>query len=372
MSDQAVPHVSGYDVSTSNDLTDPEWDAFVAATPGGTHQQSSMWAEVKAVQGWGVSRVLLRDAGDRLVGGCQVLLRRLARPCVIGYVPRGPVVAGRDEGALDAILLGLREVAARERLLYLKLQPPPDRGDLVPWLQASGFVESSVQAVFRASVQVDLGPSPDELLARMRSSTRRNIRKAGRAGVVVRAGGEPEFQEFMRLTEATGQRKRFTVYPRRYYEQMWRSFGDRGHARLLVAELDGRALASILLLTFGETVAYKMGGWAGERPDLHVNELLQWTGISWAHEHGHRYYDFEGVNWAVAKALLAEGGRPTSSAEGVSHFKLGFGGDLCVFPGTFDYTYPRPLAGVVRRLVQLDRSPLVVTAAKRMLRVGGS
>jgi peptidoglycan pentaglycine glycine transferase (the first glycine) len=363
--------MSGYQVVTTRQVADPEWDAFVAATPGGTHQQSSMWAEVKAVQGWDAARVVLRRDG-RIVGGCQALLRRLGPAGSVAYVPRGPVLADRDGDGLEAVVAALGELAAGQRLLYLKLQPPPDRHDLVAPLLARGFVESSLDAAYRATVQVDVDGPADELLRRLRASTRRNVRKAERAGVKVREGTEADFGEFLRLTEETGRRKQFPVYPSHYYETMWRAFGARGHARLLLAELDGRLLASTFLIAFGETVSYKMGGWAGEGAEVRPNELLQWTGIRWAHEHGHRFYDFEGINGAVARSLLAGGGRPTSAPQGVAHFKLGFGGEVRVLPATYDTAWPRPLAGALRRLLpQLDRAPLIVTAAKRVLRVGG-
>jgi len=53
---------------------------------------------------------------------------------------------------------------------------------------------------------------------------------------------------------------------------------------LLLADYKGEILSSILLLAFGDTVSYKMGGWSGERRDVRPNELLHWTAMRWARD----------------------------------------------------------------------------------------
>jgi hypothetical protein len=66
----------GYRVHLSVAARDPRWDAFLEATPGGHHLQSSSWGQVKAFLGWRAARmVVTRDADIR--GGVEILLRRL-------------------------------------------------------------------------------------------------------------------------------------------------------------------------------------------------------------------------------------------------------------------------------------------------------
>jgi len=95
-------------------------------------------------------------------------------------------------------------------------------------------------------------------------------------------------------------------------------------------------------------VLYKIGGWRdieGSPPG--VNELMHWAGISWAHATGHRYYDFEGIPLDIARALR-HGER--AEPEGVAFFKLGFGGEPVIYPGTYDLL-PEGLAGSAIRYV---------------------
>ncbi len=329
-------------VHVGQTLADPEWDRFVEATPGGTYQQTSMWAQVKSVAGWRPVRIGLSCDGA-VVAGCQVLVRRVARFGAVGYVPYGPLVADGDGAALSAVLDAVQDLVREERLLYLKLQPPPDGTDMAGALRTRRFVPVPVclDAAPRMTVRVDLRRSPDAMLAAMRARSRTYIRQAQRRGVVVREGSEEELPAFCNLVNATSRRQGFSPYPRAYYEQLWRSF--RGRVHMLVAEYEGDILSGTLLLAFGDTVSYKMGGWSGGHREVRPNALLHWTGMRWAKGQGHRYYDLEGINAAVGEAILS-GRNPAdiyvsgvTHFNGVTHFKLGLGGEVTRFPGCYDY-----------------------------------
>jgi len=317
----------------------------VEATPGGTYQQTGMWAQVKSVAAWRPVRIRLSRAGA-VVAGCQVLVRRVARFGAVGYIPYGPLVADGDGATLCAVLDAVQELARQERLLYLKLQPPPDGTDTAGALRERRFVPVPVflDPAPRMTVRVDLRRSPDAILAAMRARSRTYIRQAQRRGVVVREGSEDELPAFCDLVTATSRRQGFSPYPRAYYERLWRSF--RGRVHMLVAEYEGDIVSGTLLLAFGDTVSYKMGGWSGRHREVRPNELLHWTGMQWAKGQGHRYYDLEGINADIGEAVLS--GRDTADLyasgttqfNGVTHFKLGLGGEVTRFPGCYDYVRP--------------------------------
>jgi lipid II:glycine glycyltransferase (peptidoglycan interpeptide bridge formation enzyme) len=314
---------------------DPEWDDFVSQTSGGHHLQTSRWAQVKATVGWRAARVVARRDG-RIVGGCQVLMRPLPLIGSLAYVPRGPLTADAGQSTLDAILTGIREVARRERVLYLKIQPPVDRRDMEALLLARGFRPSGLEATPTATVRVDLRCTPEELLAQMSKNRRRNIRRAEGSGVNVRSGGAEDLPAYYRTIQATADRQGFLPYPARYYEQLWRSFSPGGHAMLLLAESGQRVVASLLLIAFRDTVLFKMGGWTGEHREARVNELLHWRAILLARSRGFRWYDLEGIAPDVAVAIRERHPRTPHTYAGTTRFKLGFGGSVALFPPAFD------------------------------------
>ena len=320
---------------------DDDWDRFVDSTRGGHHVQSSRWADVKAVVGMRGIRVVARRDGA-IVGGCQVLLRRVPVIGNVAYVPKGPVTRSRDAALADLILRGVDQVAADEGVSYLKLQPPDDGEHLVPLLVRRRFRASSLSVAPTSTFRLDVRRPLDEILGGFRASVRSNIRKAERKHVHVRPAKEQEVPLFCSLVEATGRRQRFSPYPARYYEAIWRSYGPGGHARMLLAERGSEILAGILLVGFAGSVIYKIGGWSGVRTNVHPNELLHWSGIRWASEAGFRYYDMEGIEPSVADALAKGEELPPEARHGFTHFKLGFGGEVAQFPGAYDFVY-RPL-----------------------------
>jgi lipid II:glycine glycyltransferase (peptidoglycan interpeptide bridge formation enzyme) len=336
--------MEGIRVDLVGGTEDPAWDAYVTAAPGGSHVQSALWAAVKARIGWSATRVVARRGG-LIVGGAQILLRDVG-PARLAYAPRAPLCAADDPGVLAAVLEGMIEVAQRRRLTYLKVQPPAGRSDILETLRGRGFVASDLEAAPVASAVVDLAFDSEILLARMRSGTRANIRKAQRRGVTVRVGSADDFPVFQRLVAATSQRQGFDPYPAQYFRGMWEAFATAADAVLLIAEYQDAPVTSLLVVGFNDTASFKMGGWRGDRA-VRPNELAHFRAMCWARERGYRFYDFEGFEPDVERAF-ARGVPSEASRRGVAWFKQGFGGDVLIFPEAMDYSPSRILRPAVR------------------------
>jgi lipid II:glycine glycyltransferase (peptidoglycan interpeptide bridge formation enzyme) len=339
---------------------DPAWDAFVASCPGASHLQTSMWGQVKATVGFRAMRVCIRRNGER-VAGAQVLVRRVPVAGGVGYVPRGPVVAG-DPALGPAILDALAGAAAQAGIVMLKIQPPLGAETLEPELRARGYRESSVQTAPIATVRIQVaGVEDDALLAAMRQTKRHGIRKGERGGVQVRRGGADDLPILHEMLVATGQRQGFSVYPVAYFRALWDAFAPRGHAHLLIAEHEGAALSSGLLIGFGADLINKLHGWTGARDAPPSNEPLQWAAIRLARELGHAAYDMEGITAPVARALLEGRKPPEGKLTGVSMFKVGFGGEIVTSPVTYDAAFGGVRGRAVRALAgQAERSRRLV------------
>ncbi len=326
----------------------PEWDAFVAATPGGHHVQTSGWAYVKDLAGWGATRVILR-AEDEIVGGAQILFRDLPVSRRVAYVPRGPILASRDPELLDELLAAMRDVARRERVLLMKVQPPVDRDDMPELLRQRGFVPSELQTAPIASVRVEVGNDRDDaaLLAAFSGSARRNVRHAIKKGLTTRGGTEADLAILESMLEATAQRQGFTPYPAAYYRRLWEAFAPTDEVHLVIVETaEGVPASAMLLVAVGDTALDKIAGWSGDSPPG-ANELLHYGAICWAREKGLRYYDLEGIPLDVAQTVLD--GNPVPNT-GVAAFKLRLGGEPVIYPGAHDAFFGRVLGPAARRL----------------------
>ena len=353
---------TAFQLTTDTEAMNPAWDAFVESTAGGHHAQTSMWAQVKSVLGWDSVRFVVNQ-GEVIVGGVQLLTRDVGRLGRVGFAPRGPLLTSQDPRLLDELLAAIVDFGRTERIRYLKIQPPTDRQDLVAALQAHGWSSSALEAAPTATIRINLEPPADEILARMRRSTRQNVRRAERAGLRVRVGCECDLAAYWALIEATSSRQGFVPYPARYYETMWRVFAAGGRARLLMAELDGCLWSSTLLVGFADSVTTKMSGWSGAR-GVSPNESMHWSGMLWAKECGYRWYDFDGVSRSLALALRSDADKSESGLLGVAGFKLGFGGEVALFPEALDTSPHAVLRPVVRVAApHLDRARSIAHSA---------
>src|SRR5579862_278675 len=94
-----------YRVTVSTTVEDPEWDAFLARTPGGHFGQTSCWARAVMAEGWHVVRVaVLEDSSEQMLAGAQMLVRQLGPLGSIGYVLKGPLLATQNPDVANRLI----------------------------------------------------------------------------------------------------------------------------------------------------------------------------------------------------------------------------------------------------------------------------
>lgn len=310
------------------------WDDLVAAS-GGHLLQCWAWGELKARFGWRVRRLAVERAA------AQVLFRSLPGGLgSIAYVPKGPLVDFGDEPAVRSLLATIEPQARRQRAVCLKIEPDlADDAAHTERLRALGFRPSPQPVQPRRTLLVDVDAEPDELLARMKSKTRYNVRLAGRKGVTVRPGDEADLPAFYRLMAHTAERDGFGIHTRAYYETAHRLFVPGGQGCLLLAEYEGQLLAGLVAFACGDTAIYMYGASSDEERNRMPTYLLQWEAIRWARARGCRTYDLWGVPDADEETLEAAFTERSDGLWGVYRFKRGFGGRLVRTTGAWDLVY---------------------------------
>jgi lipid II:glycine glycyltransferase (peptidoglycan interpeptide bridge formation enzyme) len=302
--------------------------------------QTSLWAQVKALLGWRAVRLVVSQ-GEQIVAGAQLLIRLFSGFGALGYVTKGPVCAVDDPLLPKLVINELLQVARTQRVQYLIVQPPNNGRAVAEALPGKGFRPSSVAVSTEATVQIDLQPELDEILARMRKQTRRDIRHGLGQGMVGREGTEHDLATFYRLLGATSERQKFLPYSPQYLSKLWQFYRPHGYARLFLAEYNGEVVSAQLVLAFGDTVIAKNSGWSGRYGSLGPNHIMDWTTLEWAKTQGYRYYDLEGIDPSVARMIL-NGGSLTDELKrqhGPAFYKLGFGGEVSLLPGAYDYVF---------------------------------
>ena len=275
--------------------------------------QTAGWGELKAATGWNVRRFVLEG------GVAQVLLKPLPLGLSVAYAPRGPLVAPEHLGEAIA---ALREALARERCASLLCDPEaPDDPAIRASLARTGVSASPVFVQPRRTLLMDLSKGDEELFAAMRKKTRQYIHKAERAAVVTEESRDVD--RFMKVLSAVGQRDRFAIRSREYFETLLSAFGDR--ALLMFARIGDEDAGAMLLVRMADRAWELYGGWSGAHGEARPFYLLKWRAMLRMRQLGVRRYDMYGLADSADDPLA-----------GVENFKLGYGGEVVEWIGALE------------------------------------
>jgi lipid II:glycine glycyltransferase (peptidoglycan interpeptide bridge formation enzyme) len=183
----------------------------------------------------------------------------------------------------------------------------------------------------------------------MKPKCRYNIRLAEKKGVTVRAWDDiPAFHEMMTVT---GGRDNFGVHSKEYYQRAYELFHPKGACQLLVAEYEGKPLASLMVFANGKRAWYVYGASNDHERNRMPAYLLQWEAIRWAKARGCDEYDLWGVPDENEETLEANFESRHDGLWGVYRFKRGFGGQLKRAAQALDKVYNPLLYWLYTRLV---------------------
>lgn len=367
---------------TVSTITPEEHLAFLASRESASFLQTPAWGRVKSE--WRSESVGWRRAGDgrgELVGAALVLHREA--PVVrrsLAYLPEGPVIDWESEdlgswlrplaahlkrrGAFG-IRIGppvvtrrwsaqqVKDGIADDAVGSLTELPPLERSRtgarVVSQLRELGWRPQSVTGGFAAGqpqfnfvipLRDEHGKqrSEDDVLAGMNQLWRRNIKKAAKAGVVVRRGSERHLDAFHALYAHTAERDQFTPRPVAYFRRMFEALDAEepggGRIRLYLAEHDGDLVASTIWIRVGAHTWYSYGASSTEKRDVRGSNAVQWEMIRDALDLGAEVYDLRGITDTL------DSGDPHV---GLIQFKVGTGGEAVEYAGEWDLPLNRPL-----------------------------
>jgi lipid II:glycine glycyltransferase (peptidoglycan interpeptide bridge formation enzyme) len=344
-----------------------EWNKIVATFSGSHLLQTSEWAQVKKMNGWQPMPYVWY--GHHSDGSCDennidaaaMILRKeisfagVTTKIGIFYSPKGPLLNWSDHVIRQRVEKDLENFTHQNAGIFIKIDPDVALGDGIPGsteaveyesgmvtmdeLKQRGWRFSSDQIQFRNTVMVDLSPSEDEILARMKQKTRYNIRLASKKGITVRHGTIEDLPMLYRMYAETSIRDGFVIRSQNYYSKVWSEFmnikpsDSSPKAVPLIAEVDCEPVAAVFVYHFSDRAYYIYGMSREIHREKMPNHLLQWEAMRYAKTMGCRQYDL----W----------GAPDSFAEedpmwGVYKFKEGLGGDVVRTLGAWDYA-PHPL-----------------------------
>jgi lipid II:glycine glycyltransferase (peptidoglycan interpeptide bridge formation enzyme) len=328
---------------------DVDWDSFLASHPSGHYTQSSLWGQLKARFGWHIFRIQVKDEGQ-IIGGAQILARRLPVTGYIGYISKGPVVNAGYPSATHRILDEIGRLARKHRIFVLAIQPPAAEPLYLDPLCKEDYQPSSFYIIPPCTVVIDLTQPDEVILGAMKRTTRQNIRAAQSRGVTVREGTAEDLPAFCHLKQLTESRSEFVHYDQCYYEEAWRQFSPTENIKLWLAYYQDELLAGLMAIYFGQWVVYAWAGSTRLYPEKRPNDLLFWHAMQWGKQHGYRYCDLGGISPIVADALQHDQEPPDCKEKGIARYKMGFG-PLHTFPPSYDKIFILKPKSLVRKAI---------------------
>jgi len=328
---------------------------------------SFQWAEVKTRFGWQPFYLVWDQSGNDLefkvhseeesrgkntVAAALILERKAFRGLSVMYVPKGPILQDwSDDQLRQRVLSDLENFAKESGAVHIKIDPdivigrgvpgevdeePVPQGKLIEGeFSARGWLFSSDQIQYRNTFLIDLRQEEDQLMNRMKSKTRYNIRLASRKGITIRYGEDADLEYLYNMYADTSLRGGFTIRGEEYYNYLWQTFlGEDldseidAIAQPIIAEFDGKPVAAAVMFRFGGRAWYLHGMSLPEHSDKMATYLIQWEGMRWAKENGCVSYDM----WGAPDQFNSD-----DSMWGVYRFKRGFGGEVTRTIGAWDF-----------------------------------
>ncbi len=330
------------------------WNAIIAGLPEPHILQTWEWGKFKSATGWEALPRTWQDGHLKTVAAALILKRSLPyglgswRPSIL-YVPKGPLMDWRDAPLRRRVLDDLHALARKENAIFVKIDPDvllglgpgygcspedsaerqddPSGTEILSDLQDHGWHFSDEQNQFRNTVMLDVSLSEDDMLARMKQKGRYNVRLAQKKGVSVRQGTPADLPLLYRMYAETSVRDGFVIRNEGYYVSLWEQFMQANQATPLIAEVEGQAVAAIVLFHFGKRSWYLHGMSRNVHREKMPNSLIQWEAMRLSKALGCETYDL----WGAPDVF-----NESDSMWGVYQFKRGLGGYVVRTMGAYD------------------------------------
>lgn len=311
-----------------------DWRKFIEKQLDFHYQQMGEFGELKSV---------LRQKPVRLIFdekvGAQILFTPLPLGLTHGYMPK-PVfseqIALNGESSVSNQFWGeVDKVCRKNRAVFLKMEPDVWGNNFI--LRDPSFVLSKHNNQPPRTIVIDIKDTEEAILSRMKPKCRYNIRLAEKKGVIVRPWDD--VAGFYALMQVTGERDGFEARSLDYYQRAYELFHPISTCELLVAEFEGKPLASLMVFACGRRAWYVYGGSSNEERNRMPAYLLQWETIRWAKAHGCEQYDLWGLPDEDVPELEANFENRQDGLWGVYRFKRGFGGEVKRAAQAYDRVY---------------------------------
>lgn len=304
-----------------SDLQVERWRRFLRGLPCHHYTQDPAWV-LAAMAGYSRRRrrpwyTWAEQDGELLLVGASVRQDSLLPGLSYYDFGRGPSFADR------AVLQDwLPWIARQLRTRAVYVHPAPywrldQGGDAVETCLAEMGCHRDSSVGAWATIIVDLTPPLEDIRAGLRRQTRQHIRQSQEAGLTVSSEnegtGRAAFCDLHAELAAMTGIATLHVEELQALDRHW--FVDGPGGTLLLARLEGRAVAGGVVLLDGDTAYYTTAASTRTVGKTSAGHAVLWEALRWAKDHGCSKLDLCGYNLQA---------RQGDKLNGVNKFKIGF------------------------------------------------
>ena len=306
------------------------WDSLVKARQDGCFMQSWAWADFKELEGYKTFRYGL-FLNQTLVGGCIFYFYPHPGKANLLTAVGGPLLPpGYAQEGMQMLVEEALKLAKELSAIAFRIEPLwAEKPDCL-----ARFVRAPVDLLPSETLLIDLGRDEAELLTAMKPKGRYNLRLSWRHGVETEFTTDSQaIPVFYSLFWETVKHQQFFGEPYSFFINLCQTLLTAKMAEIGLAKWQGKVLAAIIVVYWGERATYLYGGRNFEHPEVMAPYSLHWAAMQRARARGCTVYDFYGFtrdpNHAYAK---------------FSRFKSQFGGMPVTTIGAHDYFFYDQLA----------------------------
>ena len=208
-----------------------------------------------------------------------------------------------DKKDFKNLFKGIVQYAKNEKWKYLEIRSDKDIFSDEAIVAASYFIHN-----------LDIEPDKNKLMSCFRSSTRRNIKKSIKEGVIVKLDYSAEsLKAFYRLNCLTRKRHGIPTQPYYFFKKIYDHIISKKKGFIVTACYKDKYIAGAIYFNLGTKCIYKYGASDINYQKLRANNLVMWEAIKWSAQNGIKKFSF---------------GRTDLEHKGLLQFKKGWGADV--------------------------------------------
>jgi serine/alanine adding enzyme len=310
-------------VTLIDPLQDPRWDVFVENHPFGLICHTSGWKQILEKsfnQLKGYYFVLSEDESDSIRAALPVFVVKSwltgKRLVSIPFATRcDPLISNSDE--MSILLDSAKDLAQSIGASHIEIRTSAS-SELI-----NGNARLEKVDRFKQHFLLLDGNSESLMQSFHRTCVRKNIKRAARTKLKVRIAQEnKDIETFYNLYSRTRKLNGLPALPLLFVKSIFKEFLPEKKVVLLMAELEAKPVAAMVLYEFKGRVSAEFLGWDRSAIKAQPGVFIYWEAIKMAQAEGYTIFDF---------------GRTDVSNQSLMQFKGRWGTEVTGLP---NYYYP--------------------------------